>query len=66
MLMDPHFTGAIYIVIVSLPRSDRFKEENVIVVGTIPGPNEPKQNIKYFVAPPVHRQLLVTQLSEQF
>ena len=47
----PYSVGAIYVVILNLPRSDRFKEENVILVGMIPGPNEPKQNINNFLAP---------------
>lgn len=32
--------GVIYLVIMNLPRSERFKPENVILVGLIPGPNE--------------------------
>ena len=34
--------GMIYLVIGNLPRSERYKLENVILVGVIPGPNEPK------------------------
>lgn len=37
--------GVIYIAILNLPREDRYKTENVIVVGVIPGPNEPKLHI---------------------
>lgn len=33
--------GAIYLVIVNLPREERFKKENMILVGVIPGPKEP-------------------------
>lgn len=33
--------GAIYMTVLNLPRSDRNKIENVILVGLIPGPNEP-------------------------
>ncbi|KAG2216480.1 hypothetical protein INT45_014040 [Circinella minor] len=33
--------GAIYLICNNLPRSDRFKIENVILVGVMPGPKEP-------------------------
>lgn len=33
--------GVIYLVIQNLPRSLRFKPENIIIVSTIPGPKEP-------------------------
>ena len=35
----------------NLPRSERYKEENVILVGIIPGPREPKRTINSFLAP---------------
>ena len=34
--------GAVYISILNLPRSERFKKENVLLCGIIPGPHEPK------------------------
>lgn len=34
--------GAIYLIVLNLPRHERFKEENIILVGMTPGPNEPK------------------------
>ena len=34
--------GAIYISVFNLPRESRFKQENSILVGLIPGPHEPK------------------------
>jgi hypothetical protein len=37
-------------VVLNLPRKDRFKEENVILAGIIPGPNEPK-HINPFLSP---------------
>ena len=43
--------GAIYLTIQNLPRSERYKEENVILVGIIPGPSEPKLTINSFLAP---------------
>lgn len=43
--------GAIYLTIQNLPRSERFKEENVILVGVIPGPSEPKLVINSYLSP---------------
>ena len=34
-------TGAIYLTIFNLPREERFNIENIILVGMLPGPNEP-------------------------
>ena len=34
--------GAIYLTIFNLPRTERYKLENIILVGMIPGPREPK------------------------
>ena len=34
--------GVIYLTVLNLPRYLRYKRENVILVGIIPGPNEPK------------------------
>ena len=47
----PYSVGAIYLAVLNLPRNERFKEENVILVGLIPGPNEPKQHINTFLSP---------------
>ena len=41
----------IYLVVKNLPRGDRYKVENVILVGCIPGPKEPKGNINAFLKP---------------
>jgi len=43
--------GVLYLVLMNLPRSERFKPENVIIVGMIPGPNEPKGHINTFLQP---------------
>ena len=40
-----------------MPRCERFKIENVILVGCIPGPKEPKGNIKSFLKPLVDELL---------
>ena len=39
--------GAIYISILNLPRNERFKKENVLLCGIIPGPHEPKDMNSY-------------------
>ena len=49
--------GAIYLTIMNLPRDIRFKQENVILVGLIPGPSEPKHDINCFLLPLVHELL---------
>ena len=43
--------GPIYLAILNLPRNERYKEENIILAGIIPGPKEPKLNINTFLAP---------------
>jgi len=50
--------GAIYLSIQNLPREDRYKPENILLVGIIPGPSEPKLNINSYLAP------LVLELKE--
>ena len=49
--------GVIYAVIINLPRSIRYKSENVIIIGIIPGPNEPKQHINSYLGPLVSELL---------
>ena len=44
-----HSCGVIYLVLMNLPREERFKLENVIIVGIIPGPKEPKGDINSFL-----------------
>ena len=36
-----HSIGTTYMTVMNLPRSARYKPENVIVVGILPGPSEP-------------------------
>ena len=45
--------GIIYLAIENLPRSERFKVENIVLVGCIPGPREPKHDINSFLSPMV-------------
>ena len=37
--------GVLYLVILNLPRDERYKFENMLLVGIIPGPHEPSLNI---------------------
>ena len=52
--------GVIYAVIVNLPRNIRYKDENVIIIGVIPGPKEPKHDINSYLGPLV-KELLELQ-----
>lgn len=49
--------GAIYLTIMNLPRNVRFKQENVLLVGLLPGPREPKRDINAFLDPLVQELL---------
>jgi len=45
--------GVIYAVIINLPRHIRYKIENVIIIGVIPGPHEPKKHLNSYLGPVV-------------
>ena len=49
---SPYSVGVIYLAKRNLPRAERFKRENVIVVGTLPGPGEPS-SLNPFLVPVV-------------
>ena len=49
--------GVIYGVVLNLPRNIRYKRENVILIGVIPGPEEPKHDINSFLEPMVNELL---------
>lgn len=49
--------GAIYLTLMNLPRQVRFKQENVLLIGLIPGPKEPSLNINSFLKPSVDELL---------
>lgn len=53
--------GVIYMVLLNLPRKERYKEENVIIVGVIPGPHEPKLTINTYLQPLVAELNLLWQ-----
>lgn len=43
--------GALYLVILNLPREERYKIENIILIGIIPGPKEPSLTINSYLVP---------------
>ena len=49
--------GVIYLTLMNLPRHLRYKCENIIIVGIIPGPHEPSFNINSFMEPLVNELL---------
>ena len=46
-----HSEGAVYLSILNLPRKESFLKKNVILVGVIPGPKEPKLLMNSFLHP---------------
>ena len=51
--------GVIYLVVENIPRSERYKLENIIIVGTIPGPKEPKNNINSYLKPLIDELIIL-------
>ena len=49
--------GVIYLSILNLPRTERYKPENIILCGVIPGPIEPKETINSYLYPLVQELL---------
>lgn len=47
----PYSVGAVYITILNLPRRLRNKPNNIILVGILPGPHEPKLSMNTFLQP---------------
>lgn len=43
--------GVIYLAIMNLPRAIRFKRENIILVGLLPGPSEPSKTMNTYLTP---------------
>ena len=52
-----YHVGAIYLVIMNLPRNVRFKRENVLLVGILPGPKESSHDINSYLRPLVDELL---------
>lgn len=55
---SPYSLGAIYMVTLNLPRNVRFKEDNVMLLGVVPGPNEPSLHMNTYLKPIVDELLL--------
>ncbi len=49
--------GIIYLAIMNLPRAIRFKRENIIIVGLLPGPSEPSKHMNTYLTPLVSELL---------
>lgn len=56
--------GVIYLTILNLPRHLRNKPSNVILVGIIPGPHEPSQNMNSLLNPLVDELNILWQGKE--
>ena len=50
--------GVIYLVVENLPRAERYKLNNIIIVGCIPGPKEPSKTINSFLKPLIEELLV--------
>ena len=48
---SPGSVGVVYLVLLNLPRHERYKFENIIVAGILPGPSEPKLTANTFLEP---------------
>ena len=49
--------GALYLTIMNLPYDQRFRRENIILLGIIPGPCEPPRDINQYLKPLVKELL---------
>jgi len=57
-----HSTGVIYAAIVNLPREIRFKRENILILGILPGPNEANlHKINHYLSPIVDELISLWQ-----
>jgi len=63
---SPGSVGVLYVVILNLPREERYKLENLIVVGILPGPSEPKLTANTFLKPLVDELKALWKRSESF
>ena len=51
--------GVIYLAIMNLPHAIRFKRENIIIIGLLPGPAEPSKTINTYLTPLVSELLVL-------
>ena len=49
--------GIVYLVIMNLQRNIRYKRENILIIGLLPGPSEPPKTINTYLAPLVSELL---------
>ncbi len=49
-----HSEGAIYLCVLNLPRKERYLQENVMLIGVIPGPKKPSLVMNSFLEPLIH------------
>ena len=53
--------GVLYLAIMNLPRSQRYKRQNIIILGIIPGPSEPPLTVNSYLSPMVTELLQLWQ-----
>ena len=53
--------GVLYLAIMNLPRSHRYKRQNILILGIIPGPSEPPLTINSYLSPLVSELLQLWQ-----
>lgn len=63
---SPGSVGVIYLVLLNLPWHERYKLENIIVVGVLPGPSEPKLTANTFLEPLVQELKALWACKERF
>lgn len=63
---SPGSVGVIYLVLLNLPRHERYKLENIVVVGVLPGPSEPKLTANTFLEPLVQELKALWACKERF
>jgi len=57
---SPYSTGVLYAAILNLPREERFKTENMLLLGLLPGPHEVRlHSINYYLAPIIDELLIL-------
>lgn len=49
--------GAIYLAILNLPRHIRYKKDNILFIGILPGPHEPSHDVNSYLEPLVEELL---------
>ena len=54
-----HSVGVIYLSILSLPRTERFKFENSLIIGIILGPKDPSLHINTYISLIVEELLIL-------